>query len=453
LARRPASDVTGTALFADLFGTEEMRAVFSDGSLIQSWLDAEAALAWAEAEVGLVPPAAAAEIDRRARADLLDVERLRAGIRETTHPLVAVVWALAELCEGDAGGWVHWGATTQDIMDTGTVLQARRAHSLLAARIGALLSVLAQRTREERDTPMAGRTHGQHAVPTTLGLKLAVFLEELLRHRDRLDELAPRLLVGQLGGAAGTLASLGEHGPAVRRAFCARLGLAEPRTAWHTARDGLAEFAHVASMAAATCERLAGEVILLQKTEVGELAEVHEDGNVGSSTMPQKRNPMRAEGIVAASRLARRGLLVALEGMVGQHERDMGAWQAEWEWLPDVCAHADAAVAETVELVRTLTVDRARMRTKLGMTGGLIMSEAVMMALAPRLGRQRAHEVVHAVAMGAYAARTSFVDALLASRHVGLDAAAVDELLDPTRYLGLASIDVDEVLAAYEERA
>ena len=441
-----------SVLFADLFGTDEMRAVFSEEAVLQSWLDAEAALAWAEADVGIVPRAAAEEIARCARAELLDVERLRAGIRETTHPLVPVVWALSELCDGDAGGWVHWGATTQDIMDTGTVLQARRAHTLLAARVDTLADVLAQRALEDRDTPMAGRTHGQHAVPTTLGLKLAVFLDELLRHRDRLDDLAPRLLVGQLGGAAGTLASLGEHGPAVRSAFCAHLRLDEPTTAWHTARDGLAEFAIVASMAAATCERLAGEIILLQKTEVAELAEVYEQGNVGSSTMPQKRNPMRAEGVVAASRLARRALVVALEGMVGQHERDMGAWQAEWEWLPDVCRNADAVLVQMVELVRTLTVDRARMRANLDLTAGAIMSEAVMMAMAHRVGRQRAHEFVYEVAMRSFEEGTSLADALAARPDTGLDAEALRQLLDPARYLGLAAADVDAVLAKRDKR-
>lgn len=440
--------MTDGVVFADLFGTDEMRAIFSDRALVQSWLDVETALAWAEAHVGIVPEAAATEIAMKARAELFDVDHLRRSIREVSHPLVPIVWQLAELCDGDAGAYVHWGATTQDIMDTGMVLQTRCAHALLRSRVEQLADLLAERVRDERETLIAGRTHGQHAVPTTLGLKLAVVLDELLRHRDRFDQLEPRLFVGQLGGAAGTLASLGEHGAAVRRAFCARLHLGEARVAWHTARDGLAEFAHVLSMTAATCERLAAEVILLQKTEVGELAEAHQPGHVGSSTMPQKRNPMRAEGVVAASRLTRRSVIVAIEGMVGQHERDMGAWQAEWSWLPELCANADAVLAQTVDLVSTLTVDRERMRANLGLSQGAIMSEAVMMGLAIRIGRQRAHEVVHSVAMRAFEEGASLVDLL--RDHPEAGGVLVDELIDPERYLGLASADVDAVLDAYQ---
>lgn len=443
--------MSGSVVFADLFGTDEMRELFNDRALVQSWLDAESALAEAEARVGLIPAAAAAEIARQARAELLDVDEIRRGIRTANHPLVHVVWAFAELCEGDAGGYVHWGATTQDIMDTGMVIQLRGAHALLLARLGALADVLAEHVERERGTLIAGRTHGQHAVPITFALKLAVFLDEVLRHGERLRQLAPRLLVGQLGGAAGTLAALGDAGPAVRREFCAVLGLAEPRAAWHTARDGLAELAHVASMAAATCERLAGEVILLQKTEVAELAEAHESGNVGSSTMPQKRNPMTAESIVAASRLVRRNVVVALEGMLGQHERDMGAWQAEWAWLPELCTSADATLVQTVGLLRALTVDREQMRANLALTGGAIMSEAVMMRIAERVGRQRAHDLVRELAMRAAENEASFVDLLTSDPTVveSFDAQAVAELLDPARYLGLADASVDAVLAAY----
>jgi 3-carboxy-cis,cis-muconate cycloisomerase len=451
--RRRPGDLMDGVVFRDLFGTEEMFEVFNDRALLQSWLDAEAALARAEALCGVIPADAAAEIGRRARADLFDPEEIRRAIRTANHPLVPVVRALAALCDNGAGEYVHWGATTQDIMDTGTVLQLRDAHAILVGRLDELASILARRVREERDTVMAGRTHGQHAVPITLGLKLAVFLDELLRHRERLLQLAPRLLVAELAGAGGTLASLGGAAEEVQNAFARTLDLAVPEVAWHTARDGFAELAAVLAMAAATCERLANEVILLQKTEVAEVFEAHEPGNVGSSTMPQKRNPMTAEGVVAASRLVRRNLVVAIEGMTGQHERDMGAWQAEWIWIRDLCVNADATFVQAGKLAEGLRVDRERMRANLGLTGGLIMAEAVMMEVADVLGRQQAHDLVHSLAMEAFEAQRPFVELLKTDARVAgaVTAERVDSLLAGNDYLGLSTASVERVLARAAE--
>jgi adenylosuccinate lyase len=442
--------VSGTTVFRDLFGTEAMRALFDDAALIQGWLDAESALARAEAAVGLVPQKAAEEIARKARAELLDAERIRDGIRRANHPLVSAIRAFAAICDDGAGEYVHWGASTQDIMDTGMVLQLRGAHALLQRRLDSLLNSLAALAGRERDTLMAGRTHGQQALPITLGLKLAVFVDELLRHRERFRQLAPRLLVGQLAGAAGTLASLGDDAERVQAEFCALLGLERSAVSWHTARDGLAELAATVSIAVATCERLAQEVILLQKTEVAELAEAHEQGNVGSSTMPQKRNPMTAESVVAAARLVRRNAVIALEGMTGQHERDMGPWQAEWAWVPDLCVNADAALVQTTALVGGLTVDRERMRANLQISGGLIMAEAVMMRVAERIGRQTAHDVLHELAMRAFEEQVPFRQLLAADPRVAeaFDAQAIEALLDPASYLGLAGASVDRVLEA-----
>ena len=440
---------TETTIFRDLFGTDEMRRIFDDRALVQSWLDAESALARAEARLGLIPEEAAVEIARKAHAELLDPDMLRQGVAAANHPLVPFIRAFAAVCEGEAGEYVHWGATTQDIMDTGMVLQLREARSVLMRRIDRLVALLAKLVDAERHTVMAGRTHGQHALPITLGLKLAVFLDELLRHRERMTELEPRLLIGQLGGAAGTLASLGDAGRRVQHEFCALLDLATPSIAWHTARDGLAEFASTTAMAAATCERFAAEVILLQKTEVAELAEAHEEANVGSSTMPQKRNPMKAESIVAASRLVRRNVLIALEGMTGQHERDMGPWQAEWQWVPDLCINADAVLVQTIHLLGGLTIDRERMRANLSTSGGLIMAEAVMMHVAERLGRQRAHDLVHEMSMRAVEEGRPLAELLSADRRLSaiFEASALEPLFDPAGYLGLAEASLDAVLA------
>jgi 3-carboxy-cis,cis-muconate cycloisomerase len=445
--------VSGAAIFRDLFGTEEMRALFNDTALIQGWLDAEAALARAEAAVGIVPEEAAEEIARKAQAGLLDPEEIRHGIRDANHPLVPVIRAFAAICEGGAGEYVHWGATTQDIMDTGMVLQLRGAHALVVRRVERLVRSLASLAARERGTLMAGRTHGQHALPVTLGFKLAVFVDEFLRHRERLLQLAPRLLVGQLAGAVGTLASLGEDAEEVRREYCAALELERPALAWHTARDSLAELAGVVSMVAATCERLAQEVILLQKTEVAELFEAHEDANVGSSTLPQKRNPMTAESVVAAARLVRRNAVVALEGMTGQHERDMGPWQAEWAWVPELCINADAALVQTITLVEGLTVDRERMRANLDRSGGLIMAEAAMMRAAERIGRQTAHDLLHELAMRAFEENLSFRELLAVDPRITnvFPPDDIESLLDPGSYLGLAEQSVDAVLARAAE--
>jgi 3-carboxy-cis,cis-muconate cycloisomerase len=325
----PPSHIIDSRLFRDLFGTAEMRAVFADEATVARWLEVEAALARAEAGVGLIPQEAAQAITRCAAEADLDLDALRRGVESSGHPLVPAIRALERLA-GEAGKYVHWGATTQDIMDTGAVLQVRDGLAIVERELDLLIAGLAGQARVYKDTPIAGRTHGQHAVPVTLGYKLAVVMAELTRHRQRIAELRPRVLVGQLAGAAGTLASLGEHAEAVREAMMAGLGLGVPPIAWHTARDGFAEMVGVLAMIAATCGKFANEVVNLQRTEIAELAEPAGTSAVGSSTMPQKRNPMAAQGVVALARLVRQLPALALEAMTHEHERDLSAWQMEW---------------------------------------------------------------------------------------------------------------------------
>lgn len=436
-------------LFGDLFGTDEMRAVFGDIGLVQSWLDTEAALALAEAELGIIPKSAAAIIERHAVAERLDLAAIRAGIREADHPLISTIWAFAGSCPDGAGEYVHWGATTQDIMDTGLVLQLRSALHIIQGRLGELIALVRDLTIRERATLMAGRTHGQQALPITLGFKTAVWLAELLRHRDRLAQVRSRILVGQLSGASGSLASFEGRGLAVQEEFCRRLGIGVAPIAWHVARDALAELANDFAMIAATCSRIAMEVIQLQRTEIGELEEHQHAANVGSSTMPQKRNPMTAEGVVAAARLVRRNVPTALEGMLAQHERDMSVWQSEWAYVPEVCTLTDATLELTLEVIADLYVDRDRMAQNLGMSGGLIVAEAVMIELAKHYGRQRAHTIVHEVAMRSVENRVPFLDALMAQPDITEALGAGDEiaqLLDPAGYLGEISSMIDRVL-------
>jgi 3-carboxy-cis,cis-muconate cycloisomerase len=443
------------ALFADRFGTPEMFEIFSDRRMVQGWLDAEVALACSEAALGLIPDEAAQIIRSKADASQFDIETLREGIATTDHPLVSTVWKFAEACGEEAGRYVHWGATTQDIMDTGLVLQLRDALFVVGSRLDAVMGCAAALAESERATVMAGRTHGQQALPITFGLKAGNWLDELLRHDLRMRQLRARLLVGQLGGAAGTLAALGPNGLAVQRGFCEYLGLGVPVVAWHTARDSLAELASVLSMIAATCSRVAGEVVQLQRTEIAELEERQDAGNVGSSTMPHKRNPMTAEGIIATERLVRRSVDTALGGMSGEHERDMSKWQSEWLWIPELLVLVDSTLARTKEVLSGLRVRPDRMIENLGLTEGLLMSEAVMIALGEQLGRQRAHDLLHEMAMEVAEGDQSFESTLLASPAV-LDAVGgpdrLKELLDPAGYLGATDEMIDDVLRRYRAR-
>jgi 3-carboxy-cis,cis-muconate cycloisomerase len=437
-----------SALFADQFGTEAMRRVFEDSAVVRSWVAVEAALARAEAAVGLIPDEAAVEIAKHAASFTWDPKELAAGIAETFHPLVPAIRLLAAQA-GDAGAYVHWGATTQDIMDTGIVLQLRDAVELLRGDMLHLRDAWAELAARYRDTLMPGRTHGQHAPPITFGFKVAVWVAELGRHLDRLDACMPRLLVGQLAGASGTLASFGSPGLEIQRLMLEDLGLGVPPIAWHTARDGFAEFIGILGMVCATLGKVALEVIHLQATEVGELEEPFAMGKVGSSTMPHKRNPMMCELIVALAKIVRQDAALALDTMVQEHERDMGPWQAEWEYIPRACLFTASALAYSVRVARGLNVHTAKMRDNIDITKGLALSEVIMLELGRHIGRQEAHEVVYKVCMDVVEHGGSFRDALLAipivRTHLGPE--QIDELLQPERYVGAAPLGVDRVLA------
>ncbi len=451
-----AAHVIDSALFSGLFGSEQMRALFEERALLQRWLDYEAALARAQASLGLVPAAAAAEITRQARAERYDLDVIRAGIERTVHPLVPLIWQLSERCEGDAGRWVHWGATTQDVMDTASVLQLRDALALLDETVAMLAQMLARLARNHRATPMAGRTHGQQALPITFGFKVAVWLAELERCQLRLSQASERALVGQFGGAVGTLAGMAEGNVdaiAVQRALMSELGLGVPLIAWHTSRDSVVECAVVMGMLGALCGRIAKEIIELQKTEFGELEEAHTPGKVGSSTMPHKRNPMLCESVLTLARLMKAQVATALDTLLlNEHERDWSAVQMEWAWVPELCVMCQGALELTLRVLDGLQVNERRMRENLDLTGGLLLAERVMFALAQQVGRQRAHDVVHACAMAAWEQGRSFGELLaadpLAAQH--LSPARITELLDPTGYTGLATHFVDQVLAAQE---
>jgi 3-carboxy-cis,cis-muconate cycloisomerase len=434
-------------LFGDQFSTPEIRAVFEERTMLQRWLDVEAALAGAQADLQLIPREAADAIARAARVENLDFVTIKRDLAVTAHPLVPVVRELARVA-GEGGRWVHWGATTQDVLDTAMVLQVKTAHEILRRDLFTLTQELADLAEAHRDTLMAGRTHAQQALPITFGFKVATWVAECLRQIERLDEAAPRLFVGELGGAVGTLAGFGPHGEAVQRKALERLGLGVPLIAWHASRDTIAEFVAHLALTGGTLARVANEVIQLQRSEIGELEEPFALGKVGSSTMPHKRNPAHAERIVAIGRLLRGLAATALETTVAAHERDMSVGRAEWVLVPEAACLAAAALHWSLVVVRGLRVNTGRMKENLNRLGGLLLSEPVMLKLGETIGRNEAHDLVYGVAMKAVDGLGSFRELLLADPRISaaLTPEALDELLDPAAYTGLAGAFVDRVV-------
>ncbi|MBL8806083.1 MAG: adenylosuccinate lyase family protein [Rhodospirillales bacterium] len=445
-----ASTVFDSALFRDMFGTADMRAVFADEALVARYLEAEAALARAQARLGAIPAAAADAIDRAARTVKIDFEKLRRETEIVGYPILPLVAQLATAA-GDAGGYVHWGATTQDIMDSANVLQFRAALALVEADLRDLRRILIDLARRHRDTPMAGRTHLQQALPITFGYKVAVWLSSIERHIERLSQLLPRVLVGEFSGAAGTLASIGPGGLEMQRLFCEELGLGQPAITWHVARDGFAEAIAFLGLVTGTLGKIASDVMMMASTEFGEVAEPFVPHRGASSTMPQKRNPISSELMLAAAKGVRQQVAGMLDGMIHDFERATGPWHLEWAVVPECFLLTATALANARFMLGGLVVNAARMRGNLDITRGLIVAEAVMMAAAPKLGRQRAHDIVYAACRTAIENDRPLADVLsevpavvetLGGR------AAIGRHCDPANYLGLCGEMVDRAIAA-----
>jgi 3-carboxy-cis,cis-muconate cycloisomerase len=441
------STVFDSALYRDAFGTPSMRAVFSDESFVGHAVTVETALARVQGRLGVIPTDAAAAISTHASAGGIDLAKLKQETELVGYPIVGLVHQLAKQC-GEAGRYLHWGATTQDIMDTATVMQMREALALVGDDLAAIDTALATLALKHRNTIMAGRTHLQHALPITFGHKAAVWLAMVRRHRERLDQLKPRVLVGQFSGAAGTLASLGDKGLTVQDALMAELGLGNPAITWHAARDSLAETVGFLALVTASLAKIATDVMLLMQTEVGEVFEPFVAGRGSSSTMPQKRNPIACEHIIAAAKAVRQHAGLMLDAVVADHERATGAWQLEWIAVPESFLATAGALRHARFMIDGLIVDAARMRRNLDITGGLIVAEAVMMALAEPIGRDRAHDVVYAACRAAVEQETPLVDQLRKRADVTgyLDETRLQRLVDPVSYLGAAPAMIDRVL-------
>ncbi|MBV9232199.1 MAG: 3-carboxy-cis,cis-muconate cycloisomerase [Chloroflexi bacterium] len=443
-----ASTSIDSAIFRDIFSSDAMRRVFSDEHRVQCYLDIEAALARVQARLGLIPQHAADEITAKCTLDSIDMVRLKTQTELIGYPVLPVVQQLVAACSDGLGEYCHWGATTQDITDTATIMQTREALTLIEQDLAAIVTSLADLARRYRDTPMAGRSNLQQAVPITFGYKAATWLAAIQRHQQRLAELRPRVLVGEFGGATGTLASLGAAGLKVQEGLMAELGLGQPEIAWHTARDRIAEVGCFLGLVTGTLGKIETDVKLLMQTEVSEVFEPYAKGRGSSSTMPQKRNPISCNYIHACMAMVRQLVPALLDAMVEDHERSTGPWEIEWIALPEIFLLTSGALQQARTLLAGLEVNEERMRANLEITRGLISTEAVMMGLAPHLGRQRAHDLVYDISRQAIVSGRSLLDLLAENEEItaSLDRAALAKLLDPAEYLGLSGEMVDRVL-------
>ncbi|MCB1549375.1 MAG: adenylosuccinate lyase [Hyphomicrobiaceae bacterium] len=443
-----ASSAIDSELFGAFFAPPAYRDIFSDRNRVQKWLDIERVLAEVQAEIGMIPAAAAAEIARHCDAAKIDLSQIGAGVAATAHPLVPALRIVEGLCADGLGEFIHYGATTQDIMDTGIVLQVKEAWPLLKGDLGACRTALAALAGRHRATVMVGRTHGQQALPITFGFKVAVWIDEIDRHLERMTEAEPRLFVGNLTGAVGTMASFDGHGRRMQREVLTRLGLGTPRICWHAARDRYGELAFLMTQISSTLAKIANQIYTLQQIEFDELAEPHPHGKVGSSTMPHKRNPALMELTVGLGRLVRAKQVALTDALLVEHERDVSCNQVERTSIPEMMIYVGAMLTHMRYCFEGLEVKPARMRANADLLGGLLLSERVMLALGRHIGKQTAHEVVYEIAMQAFEASTPFKTALLADPRVAahLDAETITSLLDPADYIGEAVAIVDDVI-------
>jgi 3-carboxy-cis,cis-muconate cycloisomerase len=442
------STLLDSNIFKDIFTTPQMREVFSDERRTAYYLEIEAALARVQGRLGVIPAEAAREIVSKCRIENIDFARLKQQTERIGYPILGVVQQIVALCKDGLGEWCHWGATTQDITDTATVMQIRAALDLVEADMEKIAAALADLARRYRDTPMAGRSNLQQAVPISFGFKAASLLAAMQRHRERLAQLRPRVLVGEFAGAAGTLASLGADGLKVQAALMKELKLGEPEIAWHTVRDRIGEVGCFLALVTGTLGKISTDVKLLMQTEVAEVFEPFHEARGSSSTMPQKRNPISCLYIHATSAMVRQNAAALLEAAVADHERSTGPWEIEWIALPEIFLLASGALAQSRDLLAGLQVDAARMRANLDLTNGMIVSEAVMMGLGPHLGRQRAHDLVYDICRQVTNDRP-LLDLLAKDKEISrhMQRAELEKLVDPANYLGLAGEMVDRVLA------
>ncbi len=432
-----------------LWSTEELRQIFSEQARVQKWLDFEAALAAAQAELGIIPAAAAQEIAAQARVEHIDLTTMSAEIRRIKHSLVPALKQLQARCSKDNGEWVHYGATTQDVVDTGVALQLKDFHAVALRDLQAVGRELARLAVAHRDVAMAGRTHGVQALPITFGHKCALWLDEIGRHHERLVQAAPRVLVGMLAGAVGSQASLGPQAEALEKLTLDKLGLGTPAISWAPARDRFAEYANLLALLGGTLSKIGNELFNLQRNEFGEVEEGFSDGKLGSSTMPHKRNPTSAENLAGLARPLRYNAALMVEGLVSESERDGIAWKMEWKALPECCLIAGAMLFQAKNLLAGLKVNADVMAHNLDKMRGYLLSERVMLELSERVGKQTAHEWIYEASMHGISHKLSFAEAMRQQPGLAglLSEDEIRDFTDPLQYLGQCAASVDRVVA------
>lgn len=449
--------MTERRLTSALFSNEAMAVIFSAKSTVQCMLDVEAALARALAKHGVIPAQSVAAITSACHADVIDMQSLVVDARSAGNlaiPLVKQLTTKVASSHAEAARYVHWGATSQDIIDTGLVLQLCRAMDLLSSELAELADALAANAHRYRSMPMMGRTWMQHALPMTFGLKAAGWLDAILRHQERLHQCRKNTAMLQFGGATGSLASLGEQGLVVSQALADDLGLALPAMPWHTQRDRIAEVGTTLGLLTGSLGKIARDISLLTQTEIAELSEPTLQGRGGSSTMPHKRNPVGCSAVLTCATRIPALVSTLLSCMVQEHERALGGWQAEWDTLPEIVELTSVALTQLRDVIEVLAVNTERMRSNIDLTHGLVMAEAISLALSNHLGRAAAHELVETACATAMSTDKSLFDIVQADERVNslISKADLQKLVDPVNYLGQSEAFVDRVLTQHRLR-
>ena len=443
------SHASESLLYGASFSTSEFLDIFNDHARVQAWFDVEVALAKAQGQLGVIPKEAAQEISQKAVVENVDVSEIGQGISATAHPIVPAIRALEEICDNGAGEYIHYGATTQDIMDTGLVLQIKKSWPIILRDLTGIQDALIKLAKKHRSTPMVGRTHGQQALPLTFGYKCAVWVDEIGRQISRFREAEARVLSGNITGAVGTMAAFGPKGREIQKIALDHLNLTVPNICWHSSRDRICELANLMTQISGSLGKIAREIYALQQVEFGELAEPHHHGKVGSSTMPHKRNPAVVELAIGLSRLIRAQQVAITDAAFQEHERYSALLRIELAAVPEMMIYSGALLSKMRTVLEKLEVYPKRMRSNLDMLGGLLLSEKVMLALGEKIGKQTAHEIVYEIAMDSFEKEIPFKDALNGDKRVSnnLSSQEIGSLLDPVAYIGESEKIVDDVLS------
>lgn len=445
------TSILDSIYFKDMFGDSQMRSIFSDEARVQAWIDTEIALAKAQAKMALIPEEVPQKLAAVAKIENLNLDEMKADFDRVGFPILPFVKQLNKVCDPETARWVHYGATTQDILDTGTVLQMEKGLKWIEQNLEDITIALAHLSQKYQHTVMAGRTFQQHAAPITFGYKTAIWLDEVLRHQARLKEVKERLLVGQCSGAVGTFATLNQEGLEVQKLMFELLNLKVPNISWHVARDRWGELVQLLALISATFAKIANEVAILMRSEIGELSEPFEQGRGASTTLPQKRNPITCEPIIANAHKLRELASSQLVAMIQEHERGaLGQMHLEWMVIPEAFVLFSGVLKNSKFILENLVVSESQMKENVMLGGGLIMSEAVMMGLAPLIGKKKAHDLVYKAASKAWDEQKTLRSVLLEQNEITslISIEDIDYLLNPLNYVGVAHKMVEKVLSS-----